>query len=47
MNTLDHLSDEKLLEALKSAKKQNLEKDFIQLLEEEVEKRGLRAQMCS
>lgn len=47
METLNHLSDEKLLEALRSAKKQDLAKDFIQLLEKEVEKRGLRAQMCS
>ncbi|TFD99700.1 sporulation histidine kinase inhibitor Sda [Jeotgalibacillus salarius] len=47
MNTLSHLTDEKLLEALKTAKRKNLAEDFVQLLEEEVEKRGLRAQMCS
>ncbi|MFB1082007.1 sporulation histidine kinase inhibitor Sda [Jeotgalibacillus sp. JSM ZJ347] len=44
---MGHLSNEKLLEALESAKKLNLTKDFIQLLEREVEKRGLRALMCS
>ncbi|AJD92435.1 hypothetical protein JMA_31180 [Jeotgalibacillus malaysiensis] len=47
MDTMGHLSYEKLLEALESAKKLNLAKDFIQLLEREAEKRGLRALLCS
>jgi len=38
---MDKLSDYLLLETLEKAKKQNLNKDFIALLESEKESRGL------
>ena len=42
MNSLNNLTDEKLIEACETAKEKNLSSDFIKLLEDEIVFRELQ-----
>lgn len=46
MNTLSNLSNQILLESYKKAKKSNLDESFIEIIVNEMKRRGLWGEKC-